>query len=124
MYYRSKITNAIMNHPYQLDYIYGRGIIDVLIDTGLLEEVPEPTVEECIRNGGKLIGVIRYREIHGCKLAEAKEAVEAIIQSGIVPENEHEPKSMMVTSMNHSLNLDTSKPEEKSCTITIELKEI
>lgn len=88
MFYRSKITGAIMRYPYDIDYVYGQGFVTTLIDMGLLEDLPEPSVEDCIKYGSKVVAVIRYREIHRCKLAEAKEAVEKLMEE-IQPVNLH-----------------------------------
>lgn len=122
MFYKSKITGAIIKYPYDIDYVYGQGCVGTLIDLGLLEELPEPSVEDCIKYGSKIVAVMRYREIHGCKLSEAKEAVEKLMEE-IEPVELH--KFGLIGNINDSLIFKTVEmsKNKKSYTNTINFKE-
>lgn len=87
-YFRSKITGKILKYPYMLDYIYGEGTVMKEINRGLLEKIDPPSIEEALKDGTKIIAVMRYRDIHKCTLKEAKEAVEKIIEEKGVESNE------------------------------------
>ena len=45
----------------------------------VLEEI-KPTVIDCILDGSKVTAIHRYRDIHNCGIAEAKNAVETMMK--------------------------------------------
>lgn len=66
MYYRSTYTNKIVadNFVKCIDYVYGRGTIDMLIAEKVLIPLENPTIDECIIHGSGSVAVVRYRELH------------------------------------------------------------
>ena len=80
-FYRSKVTNKIITHPYDLDEIFGEGTIDIYVNNGVLEKFDSPpTVIDCLKYGNKIVAIHAYREIHpNCGLKECKEMVEKIM---------------------------------------------
>ena len=79
-YYRSTATGKIMseNSLRVLNDIFGGDTVSSMMSDGLLENVENPTVIDCIRSGNMATAITRYREIHGCGLADAKKGVYAI----------------------------------------------
>ncbi len=65
-YYKSKFTGRIIasNFARCLDYVYGRETVDDMIAGGDLIILEDPSVEECIRNGGGSVAVVRYMELN------------------------------------------------------------
>lgn len=65
-YYRSKFTNRIIasNFARCLDYVYGRNTIEDMIEDGDLIVEEAPSVEDCIKNGGGSVAVVRYMELN------------------------------------------------------------
>ena len=65
-YYRSKFTNRIIasNFARCLDYVYGRETVEDMIEAGDLIVEEAPTVEDCIKNGGGSVAVVRYMELN------------------------------------------------------------
>ena len=79
-YYRSTATGKIMseNSLRVLNDIFGGDTVSSMMSDGLLEIVEEPSVIDCICSGNMATAITRYREIHGCGLADAKKNVYAI----------------------------------------------
>lgn len=65
-YYKSKYTNKIIagNFARCINYVYGEGTIEKLIESGGLVEIEAPTVEECVAHGGGAVAVVRYRQLN------------------------------------------------------------
>lgn len=82
MWYRSKITNKIIRDcPYGVNNIFGANTFNRLIDEGILIPENNLSVIDILQETGSVVqGAVRYREIHGIGLREAKEAVEQIKQ--------------------------------------------
>ena len=61
MYYQSAITKKIVaeNFAKCLDYVYGRGEVEKLIEEKTLIPIEEPSVEDCLRFGSGSVAVIR-----------------------------------------------------------------
>ena len=81
MYYQSAITKKIVaeNFAKCLDYVYGRGEVEKLIEEKTLIPIEEPSVEDCLRFGSGSVAVIRYRELNpDTSWAEASKAVRHI----------------------------------------------
>lgn len=80
MYYRSTATNKIMseNSVRILNDIFGGDTVSSMVSDGLLVAVENPSVVDCICSGNMATAITRYREIHGCGLADAKKAVYAM----------------------------------------------
>ena len=81
-YYRSTITKKWMSHNFikGINYIFGKGYLEKLVNEGILEEVKEPSIEDCIRYGaGASLPVVRYRELYpDVSWAKAQEEVAKI----------------------------------------------
>ncbi len=77
MYYRSTATGKIMSESSAriLDDIFGDNTVASMMLDGLLVSVENPSVINCICSGNMASAVTRYREIHGCSVADAKKAV-------------------------------------------------
>lgn len=77
MYYRSTATNKIMseNSLRILNDIFGKETVASMTSDGLLIAIENPSVVDCICSGNMATAITRYREIHGCGLADAKKAV-------------------------------------------------
>lgn len=81
MYYQSAITNKIIaeNFAKCLDYVYGRGEVENLIEDGKLKVIEEPSIEECLKCGSGSVAVLRYRELNpDATWEEASKAVRKI----------------------------------------------
>ena len=80
MYYRSTATNKIMseNSLRILNDIFGGETVSNMVSDGLLVGIENPSVVDCICSGNMATAITRYREIHGCGLADAKKAVYAM----------------------------------------------
>lgn len=65
-YYRSEQTNLIVSGNFikALDYVHGKGTVNKLIEDGVLKEIEDPSVEDCILHGSGSVAVLRYRELH------------------------------------------------------------
>lgn len=65
-YYKSKFTGRIIasNFARCLDYVYGRETVNDMIAEGDLIILDDPSVEDCIRNGGGSVAVVRYMELN------------------------------------------------------------
>lgn len=65
-YFKSKFTGKILSENFAkcLDYTYGRNTINELIEDGVLIEIVDPSLEECILHGSGSLGVVRYRELN------------------------------------------------------------
>lgn len=66
MYYRSSITNKIVSEKFtkSLNYIYGLGTVEKLVEEGTLIPIDEPTIIDCIKDGGGSVATVRYMEIN------------------------------------------------------------
>lgn len=76
-FYRSMSTGRIVTE-YSLSVIkevYGSTVEPRCV----LEEI-EPTVIDCILDGSKITAIHRYRDIHNCRVVEAKKAVETMMK--------------------------------------------
>lgn len=81
MWFRSTITDKLVNSSYfrTLELVYGADTDTALIANGFLIPVENPSVIDILRdNGSEAAAVLRYREIHGCTLIEARTAVMAM----------------------------------------------
>lgn len=79
-YYRSTITGNLFNETdlMVVDDIYGANAVEKVISDGTLEEIEPPSVVDFLKEGYKARATRRYREIHGCSLKEAVDAVRKI----------------------------------------------
>lgn len=80
-WYRSIITDKLISSAYfkTIELIYGEGTVENLIRSSFLLPVKDPSVIDILRdNGSEVAAAIRYREIHGCTLKEAREGVKTL----------------------------------------------
>lgn len=79
-YYRSTITGHIFDDSdlSVINLIYGTGASDKVVSDGTLEKIDPPSVIEFLKDGFPARAYKRYREIHGCTLKEAIDAVKKI----------------------------------------------
>lgn len=79
-YYRSSATGKILseNSIRILNDIFGDDTVSNMVSDELLVTIESPSVVDCIGSGNMATAITRYREIHGCGLAEAKKAVYAM----------------------------------------------
>lgn len=62
-----------------IDAIFGDGTFQKLIDDLTLEEIESPNVIQILRGThSDTLAMLRYREIHGCTMNEAKEGVDLL----------------------------------------------
>lgn len=81
MWYRSIITRKLVSSTYfkTIDLIYGKNSAESLIKSGILIPVKDPSVIDILRDNGSEVGaIVRYREIHGCTLSEARDGVKVL----------------------------------------------
>lgn len=106
MWYRSIITMKLVSNTYfrTLDLIYGENAAESLIATGILIPVKSPTVVDILRDNGSEIGaVMRYREIHGCTLSEAREGVKILKEDMARISKSYIPRKKFKAKKNTSL---------------------
>ena len=81
MWYRSTKTNKIIySSAFRIvDNVFGEGTFFDLIQNGTLTPISNPTVIDVLRDGGStVLATIRYRQIHGCDIREAREGVKLL----------------------------------------------
>ena len=76
-YYRSNATGKILSESSLkvLKDVFGGDPIPSMVSDGLLVNVENPSVVECIRSGNLVVAFTRYRELHDCSMEDAKKAV-------------------------------------------------
>lgn len=81
-YYKSSITGDVIGEYslYIADSIYGSGTVDKLISDGTLTACDAPSVIDYIHANNRFRAVVRYREIHGCGITEAKRKVDMMFE--------------------------------------------
>ena len=81
MFYRSTVTGKIFfaRSLEILNSIYGPGTMNEAIREGILQEIPEPSVVECLRYGTYAMAAMRYKELHP-ECSDLKDARKAVRQ--------------------------------------------
>ena len=80
MYYRSNITGRIITTASVIDEVYGTGTVDSMLRQGMLEKIESPDMIDVLRHGSRLVSIMRYRDIHQCGLAEARDRVAMMLE--------------------------------------------
>ena len=81
MWYRSTKTNKIIySSAFRIvDNVLGEGTFFDLIQNGTLTPISNPSVIDVLRDGGStVLAAIRYRQIHGCDIRQAREGVKML----------------------------------------------
>lgn len=90
MWYRSTKTNKIIYSSASgiVDNVFGEGTFFDLIQNGTLTPISNPSVIDVLRDGDStVLAIIRYRQIHGCDIREAREGVKMLKRDMAIAKN-------------------------------------
>lgn len=82
MWYRSTFSKKIFNSSSidALNIVLGDTAAGWFIAHGMIIPIKDPSVIDILKdNGSEVLAMIRYRDIHGCTLSEAREMVKRIM---------------------------------------------
>lgn len=71
-YYKSKETDRILLRQ---DLEIAKEIYGDMADMDIFEKIDPPSVIDCITHARNFVAVYRYREMNGCSLPQAKDAI-------------------------------------------------
>lgn len=77
-YYLATKTDKIVSHNFtkSVEYIYGKGTVENLVEEGILTPIDAPSIEDCILYGSGSVAVVRYMEQNpGVTWSDASHAI-------------------------------------------------
>lgn len=116
MWYRSTKTNKIIYSSASriVDNVLGEGTFFDLIQDGTLIPISNPSVIDVLRDGGStVLAAIRYRQIHGCDIREAREGVK-ILKRDMAKNSNREKGDQWKKESAEAVNMPTSQDTDKS----------